>query len=287
MTLFFRQFRAELAKLFARKRTWMGFGAFLALETVILLLLQTEKVQRFFRRDFERNGGIDGLNFLFEDYFRGLTLALLIVVFTVFLLGALFLALVGGDIVSKEVEDGTLRMTLCRPVSRLRVLAVKYLACLTYTFSLVFFIAGTALLAGVVWRGLGGIFVFIPEEKLFAIFPPQEGLARFALALALYATALCAISSLAFMFSCFNAKPAAATVVTLTIFLADRILYMWPQFADYRHLFMSAHLASWVNIFRDPIPWGKLLEDYLYLFGVNATFVIVGMAIFCRRDFKS
>ena len=287
MTLFFRQFRAELAKLFARKRTWMGFGAFLLLEIVIMLLLQTEKVQRFFRRDFERSGAMGGLDAMFEDYFRGTTLALLIVLFTIFLLGGLFLALVGGDIVSKEVEDGTLRMTLCRPVSRLRVLGVKYLTCLTYTFTLIFFIAGTALLAGVLWRGVGGLFAFIPEEKLIAFFQPQEGLKRFALGITFDAAALCSISTLAFMFSCFNAKPAAATVLTLTVFLADRILYMWPQFADYRHWFMASHMASWLNIFRDPIPWETILQDYLYLFGVNATFVIIGITIFCRRDFKS
>jgi ABC-2 type transport system permease protein len=134
---------------------------------------------------------------------------------------------------------------------------------------------------------VGGIFAFIPEEKLFAIYPMREGLLRFGAALCFYGAALCAISSLGFMFSCFNAKPAAATVITLTIFLADRILYMWPQFADYRHLFMSSHLASWVNIFRDPIPWTKVATDYLYLVGINATFVIIGMAVFCRRDFKS
>lgn len=287
MTLFARQFWAELVKLFARKRTWMGFGAFLALEIVIFLFLQTDKVQRFFKRDFERSGAIGGIEAMFDDYFRGLTLTLYIMVFTVFLLGALFLALVGGDIVSKEVEDGTLRMTLCRPVSRLRVLTVKYLTCLAYTFVLVLFVAGTALLMGCAWRGLGGLFAFIPEERLVAIFGPQEGIMRFGAALGYYAAALCSITSLAFMFSCFNAKPAAATVITLTIFLADRILYVWPQFADYRHWFMASHLASWLNIFRDPIPWTKIAEDYLYLLGLNATFVIVGMAVFCRRDFKS
>jgi ABC-2 type transport system permease protein len=285
--LFLRQFWNELVKLFARKRTWMGFGAFFALEIVILLLLQTEKVKRVFRRDFENQRGFGGLEALFDDYFRGLTLAFLIVLFTVFLLGGLFLALVGGDIVSKEVADGTLRMTLCRPVGRVRVLMVKYLTCVVYTFSLVFFIAGTALAVGYAWRGLGGIFAFIPQEKLFAIFPPQEGLGRFASALTLYACSLCAISTMAFMFSCFNAKPAAATVITLTIFLADHILYMWPQFADYRHWFMASHLGSWLNILRDPIPWSKIMEDYLYLFGVNATLLVVGTAIFCRRDFKS
>ena len=47
MTLFFRQYRAELVKLFARKRTWMGFIAFLGLELIILLILQTDRVQAF------------------------------------------------------------------------------------------------------------------------------------------------------------------------------------------------------------------------------------------------
>ena len=38
-----------------------------------------------------------------------------------FLLGGLFLALVSGDVVSKEVEDGTMRMMLCLPASRWRI----------------------------------------------------------------------------------------------------------------------------------------------------------------------
>ena len=287
MTLFFRQFRAELAKLFARKRTWMGFGAFILLEIVIFFFLRTERVQRSFERNFERTGAMEGLNVLFDDYFRGLTIALIVVLLTVFLLGGLFLSLVGGDIISKEAEDGTLRMTLCRPISRVRLLVIKYLTCLVYTFSLVFFIAGTALLMGVLWRGLGGLFAFIPEERLVALFPPGNATGRFWSAIAFNAAALCSVSSLAFMFSCFNVKPVSATIVTLTIFLADRILYLWPQFKDYQHLFMASHLASWLNIFRDPIPWEKVAGDYLYLFGVNATFVIVGMAVFCRRDFKS
>jgi ABC-2 type transport system permease protein len=228
-----------------------------------------------------------GLNVLFDDYFRGLTIALLVVLFTILLLGGLFLALVSGDIISKEAEDGTLRMTLCRPISRVRLLVIKYLTCLVYTFALVFFIAGTALLMGYFWRGLGGLFAFIPEEKLIAFFPPGEAASRFWLAITFNAAAHCIIASLAFMFSCFNVKPVSATIATLTILIADRILYVFPQLADYKHWFMASHIASWLDIFRDPIPWEKVTGDYLYLFGVNATFVIIGVAVFCRRDFKS
>jgi ABC-2 type transport system permease protein len=40
MMLFFQQWYGELLKLFARRRTYIGFGAFVALEIVILLLIK-------------------------------------------------------------------------------------------------------------------------------------------------------------------------------------------------------------------------------------------------------
>jgi ABC-2 type transport system permease protein len=287
VTLFFRQYRAELHKLFARKRTWMGFGAFVALEIVIIILIQTPRIQGFFRRDFERNVGILGETFVFEQYFRGLTLAAVVIGGTMALLGALYLSLVGGDVVSKEAEDGTLRMTLCRPVSRLRILAVKYLTCLTYTFILTVFIGGSAVLVGWLWRGFGGMFVFLPEERLMGIFSAEEGLLRLVGTIGFYALSLCTVTSLAFMLSCSNGKPAAATVLTLSITLIDYILYRIPQFEPFKELFLNYRMATCVGMLRDPIPWDKMLVDYLYLFGVNATFFIIGCALFCRRDFKS
>ena len=51
MSLFFLQLRGELWKLFARKRTYIGFGAFFVLEGVILILFQLPKVQRSWRQN--------------------------------------------------------------------------------------------------------------------------------------------------------------------------------------------------------------------------------------------
>ena len=281
MRLFFRQFAAELLKLFARKRTWIGFGAFFGLELLVLILLQTEKAQKGFRNFLEGNGA------MFDEYFGGLTLAFNVMALTVVLLGALFIGLVSGDIVSKEVEDGTMRMTLSRPASRRRVLGVKLLASLLYCFVLVAFIASTALLTGYAWRGLGSLCAVIPEDRLLALFPPREGLVRYFTTVPFFALSLCSIVSLAFMCSCCNMKPASATVVTMTVFLVDRILYFWPQFASYKPWFMTTHMVTWVNILRSPVPWERMAEDYLYLFGLNATFILVGCTIFLRRDLKS
>ena len=78
------------------------------------------------------------------------------------------------------------------------------------------FIGCTALLTGWAWRGLGSLCAIIPEDRLLAFFPPGEGLLHYFGVLPFFALSLCSIVSLAFMFSCCNMKPAAATVVTMT-----------------------------------------------------------------------
>lgn len=279
--LFFLQLRGELVKLFARKRTYIGFGAFLGIEILILVFFQLPKVQRSFRHMIERAG------YGFEDYFSGLTLAFLILTSTIFLLGGLCLALVAGDVVSKEVEDGTMRMMLCRPVARARLLLLKYVACLFYTFTLVIFIGLSALTVGIARKGIGGMFVFAPLEKIFALYPFQEGLVRFLSALPLLALSLMTITSLGFMLSCLNMKPAAATIVTLLVIFVDMIFRGIPYFEDIKEWFMSSHMSTWLNIFQPHIPGLQMVEDYAYLLALDVTFVLVGILCFQQRDLKS
>src|SRR5580698_6544279 len=123
MKLFSRQLYFELLKLFARKRTYLGFAAYLVIEILMLVGLQMPGPSRMYKRAMTQYG-LD-----FSHYLSGLTLAHTIVSLSIFFLGSLYLALVCGDIVAKEVEDGTMRMVLSRPVSRVRVLFLKYLAC--------------------------------------------------------------------------------------------------------------------------------------------------------------
>lgn len=281
MSLFSQQLRGELRKLFARKRTYIGFGAFLAVEVLVLALFQLPRVQHSYRLLIERAG------YGFEEYFSGLTLALIILMSTIFLLGSLYLALVAGDVVSKEVEEGTMRMMLCRPVSRLRLLGVKYLACVIYTFALIFFIGLTALAVGVARQGYGGLFVFAPLENVFALHEKGPGLARYLAALPLLGLSLLAVTSLGFALSCFNMKPAAATITTLSYVTIDFIFKGIPYFESLKHWFLTTHMATWTNVFRQHIPWPQIVEDYAYLLAVNSTLVIIAMVHFHRRDFKS
>jgi ABC-2 type transport system permease protein len=281
MSLFFLQMRNELHKLFARKRTYLGFAAFVAVEILLLLLLNLPKPKAGFRKLIEQNG------YGFDQYFSGATLGLLMLMWTTFLLGALYLALVAGDVVAKEVEDGTLRMILCRPISRFRVGFLKYAACVLYTIALTFFIGITALVAGLLYCGWGGLFAIAPLEQLLAMHEAWPGLWRYLGALPLLGFGLVSISSLGFLFSCCEMKPAAATILTLSIFFFDSIFRSIPYFESLRGWFMTSHMTLWLRVFEYHIPWWRIAEDVTWLGALNVTFALVGLAILQQRDFKA
>lgn len=281
MNFFWLQLRGELRKMFSRKRTYIGFGAFLAVELMILWLLRLERVQKSIGRVIEGSGYVAG------DYLSGLTLAFFILLSTIMLLGALYLALVSGDVVSKEVEDGTMRMILCRPSSRGRILLVKILACAVYTGALMLFIAITALLAGLAHSGAGGMFVFAPAEKVFALHAFGPGLLRYFAVIPIMTFCLFTITAVGFFFSCLKMKPAAATIVTLSIFFVDTIMKNIPYFESLRDWFITARMTTWVNLFQYRIPWERMLEDCAWLGGINATLLVAAWILFERRDFKA
>jgi ABC-2 type transport system permease protein len=281
MKTFARQFYFELLKLFARKRTYFGFAAFFAIELFTLLWLHTPGAHHMYEHSMKQ----DGLDF--SHYFSGLTLAYFMMSNTVFVLGSLYLALVCGDIVSKEVEDGTMRMVLSRPVSRGRILLLKYLACIVYTWSLTLFIVLSSLLLGIMDRGLGGLIVVVPWEHVFGFYEAGPGLVRFAWATAMLGLLLLTFASLGFMFSCFNMKPASATIMTLSIYIFDSVIRAVPFFENLQTYLLTHNMAMWMQVFQPEIPWARLIHAVLYLGAFNLLFVSIGTWYFAKRDFKS
>lgn len=281
--LFFQQLRGELRKLFARPRTWMGYGAFLVMEAVILLVYNLDRSKRVMRGVVERNG------LEFGTYYSSLTITFTIMLISMVLLGAIYFALVAGDIVAKENEDGNLRMVFARPISRFRLLLVKYAAVCLYTFTFVFFVGISGYLMAVAAVGReGGLLVMEPKMKVFAAYPEwAEGAGRLAMAATGIGISMITLSSIAFMFSCFRIKPAAASIITLTILFVDMILQEFPFFKPYESYFVTWRMSAWVFLMDHHLAWPKIIESYAFLFGLNATLFTIGWLSFQTRDFKT
>ena len=169
--MFPAQLKNELWKLFGKKRTYIGFGAFVLAQTAMLLMFKYTRWQGQFERLLEGNG------YLASEYISALTVALVMLVPQILLLLPLYVTLVGGDLVAKEAEDGTLRMILSRPISRVRLLLVKWVAGAFFSAVLVLALGAIALGFARLLFPWKGMFVFGDQRyPTFGLFPPGEGL---------------------------------------------------------------------------------------------------------------
>ena len=280
--MFFLQLRNELWKLFGKKRTYIGSVMFLLAQGIIILIFVLgRRPYEGLTYDISRTGHSP------DHFMSNLTIATVTLTPIAYFLLPLYVALVGGDLVAKEAEDGTLRMILSRPISRVRLLLLKWLAGGVFSLALTLTFGLFGVLFARVFFPSGGLFVFLPVERIMNTFEGVSAWERFAVVHLVMTVEAVTLLTLAFMFSCFNVKPAAATILAISFFFISMILHDMPYFRDLQEWFLVHHLYVWGNFFRTPIPWWKVGESMSILAGYNLTFLIVGCAVFQARDIKS
>ena len=278
--MFLHQLRSELWKLFGKKRTYIGFGAFLLAQNAMLLAFRFTNWQQTAMRVLDGNGYVAG------EYMSALTVAIIMLIPQAVLLMPLYTTLVGGDLVAKEAEDGTLRMILARPISRLRLLFLKWVAGVIFSATLVGTLGATALIFARLWFPWKGMFVFAPGV-VFSVLDADAGLKLYLWSQVFLTVNAVVMLSLAFMFSCCNMKPAAATILALTFLFVNLVVEGIPFFERYHHFMLPHHFRSWLLVFGQPAPWARIAGSECLLAGFTLTVFIVGAAIFHVRDIKS
>ena len=279
--MFLFQLRNELWKLFGKKRTYTGFVIFVLGQSVILMLFRfAVGPSRQMTRLLELNG------YSPEQYISSLTVATFMLFPMAYLLLPLFVSLVGGDLVAKESEEGTLRMILSRPVTRLRLLGAKWAAGAVFACLLSLALGATGLLLASLGFHWGSLFVSMPGEP-FSVSDPSSGWRHYLSAHLMLSFKAVSIMGLAFMFSCFNLKPATATILALSFVFVNSILQNIPYFSDFTPWFLTHHLDLWRLMFAHPIPWWRIFESLSLLAGYNLSFFVIGSTAFYVRDIKN
>jgi ABC-2 type transport system permease protein len=164
---------------------------------------------------------------------------------------------------------------------------VKWLAGIIFSLILVFSLGALALGFARLFFPWKGMFVFAQVNSTFGLFPPGEGLMLYAFSHLFVVVNAITILSVAFMFSCFNMKPAAATILALSYMFVNMVMQHVPFFEQYQNWFITHHFECWLLVFQSPTPWEQIFQSELILLAISATAFIIGAMIFQVRDIKS
>ncbi|MBL9131655.1 MAG: hypothetical protein JNG86_10675, partial [Verrucomicrobiaceae bacterium] len=150
------------------------------------------------------------------------------------------------------------------------------------------FLAWTAFLLGVLVRGWGGGFcATVPELQILAFYDWGAGLQKYAVAMLALGLAMTSISSVAFFFSCFPIKPAAATITALSYILVDFILRTSGFMESYKFMLITRHMSFWGRLLAETPDWTLILRGFSIILAVNLSLFTLGYAVFESRDLKS
>ena len=131
------------------------------------------------------------------------------------------------------------------------------------------------------------MFVFAPMLQTFSVFSAGDGMTLYAFSSLFIVANAIAQLSVAFMFSCFNIKPAAATILSLSYLFMNMVMENIPFFKDYQNWFITHHFDCWLLVFQSPTPWTHILQSEIILFAISATAFAIGAIAFQVRDIKS
>ena len=221
------------------------------------------------------------------DFFRSITgnglfvaLAALTVELGLFL--PLAVSVVAGDSVAGEANIGTLRYLLVVPVTRWRLLLVKYAAVVVGAFVATFVVAVVGMVMGVALFGGGSMTLLSGTQVSFG-----AGLLRVVLAAAYLACGLAALGAFGLFASTLTEQPIAATIATVMFSSASYLLDSIPQVGWLHPYLLTHHWLDFGDLFRDPIAWNNIVAGLWLAAAYVVVFLAAAWARLSTKDVTS
>ena len=254
-----RFLRSELGMVFRRRRNLAILAVLAGIPIVIAIAIKVTAPV---------NDGRDGPPFLFSITANGIFVALtaLTVVLPLFL--PLAVAVVAGESVAGEASLGTLRYLLVVPVSRTRLLAVKYAGALAYCLAAAFIVAVVGTLMGALLFPIGPVTLLSGTQVSYG-----AGLVRLLL-VALYIAAMMAgLAAIGLFVSTLTESAIAAMATTAVLAVLSQVLNQVPQLDWLAPWLFSHYWLDYGDLLRDPIATGAVTKGlaataaYVLIFG--------------------
>lgn len=194
----------------------------------------------------------------------------------------LAIALVSGDAIAGEASVGTLRYLLTVPVTRTRLLLVKYAAIVVGAIVAVVLIAVVGAIAGVLVLGAGPMTTLSGTELSFV-----ESLGRLTVAVGYSSLVIAAIGAIGLFISTLTESPVVATISTMALVIIAWILQALEQVAFLHPYLPTHHMAAFTGVLFDPIQWGDMARGAFYYGAVIVIFWLAAWAHLSGKDVTS
>jgi ABC-2 type transport system permease protein len=260
-------YKWEILKLLAQKRTYLGLGAAMLVPLVFVVVLTIQK------------GGPSDIPL--GRYLRetGLATPFVVLFFMSIWAFPLITALVAGDVVAAESQNGTLKTILTRSRNRGEIYTAKVLATFTYTLIVIFAMGIVGLVAASVAWGFNDL-TSLSGTPVHA----WHGVGLLAASLALYAWPMAGIAAFGLMLSTITRNSAAAVVGTLMWALLMQLLGVLPGTESIRPYLLGTQFEAWHGFLRTPADWAPVVRALWVCAFYAAIPLGAGYLVFLRRD---
>jgi ABC-type transport system involved in multi-copper enzyme maturation permease subunit len=292
---FLRALKFELIKNLRKKRTFWAFAAVTVLVGILLIAYMATRfdpVEEYMRHASRAQRGL--ANMAIDTFGNGLLFATLFMGLLSYALMPVLAVAFGGELISSEIQLGTLRTALTRPVTRLGFYTTKYAYAMIVTLGFVLFTAVLTYGLGVLFLGRGPLLVpaamlgqaFARREAFPAmqVLSEQTATLRFFVAYLLVAMAVMTMTTLSFTLSTLVKHTGAAMIIAISTYFILHILAATPWLQSWRPYLFVTKMSYWLPVFQPDPPVGEIWGNIGYFAIYNAGLFIPGLLVFLRRD---
>ncbi len=268
-----RLFRSELKLILGRRRNQAGIAVLAAVPVMIAIALKLAGGD---------GGGGEGPAFFGDITDNGLFVALTALTVELPLFLPLAVSAIAGDAVAGEANQGTLRYLLTVPVSRTRLLLVKFASIVVACFSATLIVAAAGLAIGFVLFPVGDVTLLSGTQV-----PLVEGIWRLLLICAYLAICLTALGAIGLFISTLTEQPIGAIVGLATLTITSQILGNLSQLSWLHPYLFTNYWLAFGDLLRDPMAFDLIGKGLLSAAAYTVIFGSLAWARFTSKDISS
>ncbi len=227
---------------------------------------------------------------LMKEFFNACIYVQTILVPCTLILFPVLIAVIVSYVFSGELEIGHMRLTMVRPLGRVKILFAKWCAVAFYSAFLLLALLATAYICACIFLKPNGDLIILGElfglKQKFVVHPAgAEAWSRISLSYLLAWPMLLAISSMSFMFSAFSRNFALSAILSSTVYLASYLVGELPFLSGIHKFLPTRYMPFWKHALAIDIPWDRIASDALWTFAFAAAFMALAAVFYERSDF--